>query len=80
MEGFEPTTFGSVDRCEDAPAKSITPDAPETSDATHDEPKGVLAVRLAQDPELAEVVHVWKLLDEPIRRAILALVRVKPTD
>ncbi len=80
MEGLEPPTFGSVDRCEGAPAKSATPDAPKTSDATHDLPKGELAARLARDPELAEVVSVWKLLDEPIRQAILALVRARPTD
>ena len=37
----------------------------------------VLALGLRKDPDLAEVVSVWKLLDEPIRQAILALVRVK---
>jgi len=33
---------------------------------------------LRNNPELAEVVGVWKLLDEPIRQAIMALVRTKP--
>ncbi len=37
----------------------------------------VLALGLRKDPELAEIVSVWKLLDDPIRQAILALVRVK---
>ena len=35
---------------------------------------------MRKDPELAEVVSVWKLLDKPIRQAILALVRVKARD
>ncbi len=37
-----------------------------------------LALGLRKDHELAEVARVWKLLDEPIRQAIMALVRVKP--
>ncbi len=27
------------------------------------------------EPELAEVVNVWKLLDSPTRRGIMALIR-----
>ena len=36
-----------------------------------------LALCLRKDPVLAEVASVWKLLDEPIRQAILQLARVK---
>ena len=53
-----------------------------TQQATSDDPAEAdvesLALGLRKDPKLAEVVSVWKLLDEPIRQAILALVRVKP--
>ncbi len=54
------------------PAKQEPSDDPAESDV---EP---LALCLRKDPELAEVASVWKLLDEPIRRAVLALVRVEP--
>ena len=36
-----------------------------------------LARRLRRDPDLAEVVDVWALLDEPIRAAIMQLVKVR---
>ncbi len=49
----------------------------ETSDDPAEADVEALALGLRKDPELAEVVHVWKLLDEPIRLAILALVRAK---
>ena len=66
-----------VDPCQGLMFQDAKPDTPETSDSTGDEPKGALAVLLARDPELSEVVHVWKLLDQPIRQAILGLIRGK---
>ena len=72
--------MGQVDRCRDMLFHAAKPDTPEPSVFTGDQPKDALAVRLARDPELAEVASVWKLLDEPIRQAILALVRVKARD
>ncbi|MHC4427311.1 MAG: hypothetical protein ACYS0D_01735 [Planctomycetota bacterium] len=38
----------------------------------------VLARHLRQDPDLAELVSVWKLLPEATRAAVLAIVRAKP--
>ncbi len=54
-----------------------TPTQQATSDDRPEAENEVLAKGLHKDPELAEIVSVWKLLDEPIRQAILALVRVK---
>ena len=39
-----------------------------------------LARRLRKDADLVTVVEVWQLLDEPIRQAIIQLVRVKSRD
>ena len=54
------------------PARRVTSDDPAEADV------GSLALGLHKDPGLAEVVDAWPLLDEPIRQAILALVRVEP--
>ena len=62
---------GLSNRCNTA----ANPEKPGTCDTA----PGPLAPRLRTDPELAEVVQVWKLLDEPIRAAIVQLVRVRPT-
>lgn len=53
------------------PAQQVTSDDPAEADVE------ALALCLHKDPELAEVVDAWKLLDEPIRQAILQLARVK---
>ena len=65
----------------DAHANSMTQDAilhpPPATNEPADPAVAALAHRLRRHPELAEVVDVWALLDEPIRQAILALIRVK---
>ncbi len=69
--GFEPPTFGSVDRC----SRYVTAN----SDPTYENPDSVLAsclARLAQDePDLAAIVAAWPELLEAIRAGIVAMVK-----
>ena len=53
-----------------------TDSANRSADQSDAEKRRLVAVP-DMEPELREVVEVWKLLDEPVRLAILHLVRAK---
>ncbi len=69
---------GLEDRSDGAGESAPNPTSQGTSDDPAEADVESLALGLRNDHELAEVTSVWKLLEEPIRQAILALVRVKP--
>ena len=50
---------------------------PDTGDAEARK-VAALAQSLTTEPDLAELVDVWKLFDEPIRAGIMAMVRATP--
>ena len=49
--------------------------APSADRADAGQDLGALARRLTKSPDLADVIDVWPLLNEPIRQAIMQLVR-----
>ena len=60
----------------EAPIRETTDDTARSGDDDPTRAEALVAV-LALNPELAEVVGAWKILDEPIRDAILHLIRAK---
>ncbi len=69
---------GLGNRCDGDDEPTTKPTQQVTSDDPAEADVKALALGLRKDHQLAEVVGVWKLLDEPIRQAIMALVRTKP--
>jgi hypothetical protein len=69
--GFKIRSTGDVETAAKPADKAV-------SEKNHAKTEMVLARHLRQDPDLAELVSVWKLLPEATRAAVLAIVRAKP--
>ena len=57
--------------------QSIVESGPSSDRGDGGQDLGALALSLRNDPDLTEVAAVWKLLSEPVRLAIMQLVRAK---
>ncbi len=66
---------GLLNRWAAGPHIDENTDGADKSDDGPDLDSVALAPRLRKHPDLAELVDVWVLLDEPIRQAILTLAR-----
>ena len=70
---------GLVDRCSAATESHTTPGKQAVSANPADADMARLIAQLTLDHDFAELASVWKLLDEPIRAGIMALVRATPS-
>jgi hypothetical protein len=75
--GIEPATGGLEIRCGDSPRNDASPIVGKgLAKSTGDDQNTRAANAHKIDPELSAVLNAWPMLSDPIKRAVLALVKL----